>query len=58
MHLHMEFAETRGLLKSKRWKTVVALVFYAASLHLMIQSFPIQITRGNFDFVLPGNSLE
>jgi signal transduction histidine kinase len=57
MHLHMEFAETRGLLHSKRWKAVVAVFFYTASLHLMIKNFPNQITRGHFDFVLPGNSL-
>jgi len=57
LHLHMEFAETRGLLKSKRWKMAVTLFFYAASLHLLIRSFPAQITRGHFDFVLPGDSL-
>src|SRR5271170_4933113 len=28
LHLHMEFAETRGLLKSKRWKMAVTLFFY------------------------------
>ncbi len=58
LHLHMEFAETRGLLKSKSWKRAVALLFYAASLHLLIKSIPLQITRGHFDFVLPGNSLD
>jgi nitrogen-specific signal transduction histidine kinase/Na+-transporting NADH:ubiquinone oxidoreductase subunit NqrE len=57
LHMHMEFAETRGLLKNKRWKSAVALLFYAASLHLVLHSIPIQITRGHFDFVLPGNSL-
>jgi len=57
LHMHMEFAETRGLLNSKRWKNAVALLFYAASLHLVIHSVPIQINSGHFDFVLPGNSL-
>jgi signal transduction histidine kinase len=57
LHLHLEFAETRGLLKNKRWKIAVALFFYAASLHLLIRSLPIPITGGHFDFVLPGNSL-
>jgi signal transduction histidine kinase len=57
LHLHMEFAETRGLLKSKRWKAAVAFFFYAASLHLAIKSVSTQITRGHFDFVLPGDSL-
>ena len=57
LHMHMEFAETRGLLKNKRWKSAVALLFYAASLHLVLHSIPIQVTRGHFDFVLPGNSM-
>ncbi len=57
LHLHMEFAETRGLLKSKRWKMAVAIFFYAASLHLLIKSIPMRLTPGHFDFVLPGDSL-
>src|ERR1700751_725288 len=32
MHLHMEFAEMRGLLRNKRWKYAVLLFFYGASL--------------------------
>jgi signal transduction histidine kinase len=57
MHLHMEFAETRGLLKDKRWKAAVALVFYAASLHVLILSLHMRIVGGQFDFMVPGNSL-
>jgi signal transduction histidine kinase len=57
MHLHMEFAEMRGLLRNKRWKYAVLFFFYAASLHLAIRLFPIQLTAGSFDFVLPANSL-
>jgi signal transduction histidine kinase len=57
LHMHMEFAETRGLLKNKRWKFGVALFFYAASLHLIVHHVPLQISAGNFDFVMPGDSL-
>jgi signal transduction histidine kinase len=57
MHLHMEFAETRGLLRSKRWKYAALLFFYAASLHLATQLFPVQLTGRAFDFVLPAKSL-
>src|ERR1700732_4372670 len=57
MHLHMEFAETRGLLRNKRWKYAVLFFFYVASLHLAIHLLPIQLTAGSFDFVLPANSL-
>src|SRR5262249_41001903 len=58
LHLHMEFAETRGLLKNKRWKLGVALFFYAAALHLILHHVPLQIAAGNFDFVMPGDSLK
>jgi signal transduction histidine kinase len=57
MHLHMEFAETRGLLRNKRWKYAVLFFFYGASLHLAMQLFPIQLTAKSFDFVLPAHSL-
>ena len=57
LHLHMEFAETQGLLKDKRWKLAVAVFFYAASLHLLGRSLSLQTLRGPFDFVMPGNSL-
>src|SRR5215469_2018865 len=36
LHMHMEFAETRGLLTEKRWKRAVLLLFYAGSIHLVI----------------------
>jgi len=57
LHMHMEFAETRGLLSEKRWKRAVLLLFYAASIHLVIHHTPIQITQGRLNFVLPGESL-
>jgi signal transduction histidine kinase len=57
LHMHMEFAETRGLLKIKRWKHAILLLFYAAGIHLVIHSAPIQISGSRFDFLLPGNSL-
>ena len=57
LHMHMEFAETRGLLKDKRWKRAILLLFYAASAHLVIHSVPIRITAPRFNFLLPGESL-
>src|SRR4029077_14727960 len=56
MHLHVEFAETRGMIRQKRWKWAVLFVFYAASFHLAIQFLP-HVTEGGFNFVLPGDSL-
>jgi len=57
MHLHMEFAQTRGLLKDWRWKAAVAVFFYGASLHVLILSMQMRVVVGHFDFTLPGNSL-
>jgi signal transduction histidine kinase len=56
MHLHVEFAETRGLLHDKRWKWTVLFLFYAACFHAATKQFP-HIDAARFDFVLPGDSL-
>src|SRR5579863_9380859 len=56
MHLHAEYAETRGLLHDKRWKWAVLLFFYAAAFHMATHQFPRIATPG-FDFVLPGDTL-
>lgn len=55
MHLHVEFAETRGMIRQKRWKWLVLFLFYAACSHLAIRFLPN--VAGDFDFVLPGDSL-
>jgi len=57
MHLHMEYAETRGLLKNKRWKLAVLFLFYAACLHLAIRRIPLLMQDPQFNFLVPGSSL-
>src|SRR6266849_5108008 len=57
LHLHVEYAETRGLLRSKRWKLAVLLVFYAAGVHLAVQRIPLLYQDPHFDFLVPGRSL-
>jgi signal transduction histidine kinase len=57
LHLHMEYAETRGLLKSKRWKAAVLLIFYAACLHLAYDRIPPLLQDPHFNFLEPGSSL-
>src|SRR2546426_2524026 len=57
LHLHVEYAETRGLLRSKRWKLAVLLVFYAACVHLAVQRIPLLYQDPHFDFLVPGRSL-
>jgi signal transduction histidine kinase len=57
LHLHVEYAETRGLLRSKRWKLAVLLVFYGACVHLAVQRIPLLYQDPHFDFLVPGRSL-
>ena len=57
LHLHMEYAETRGLLQVKAWKRGVLALFYFAGLHLAYHRIPPLLQGGRFDFIAPGNSL-
>ena len=57
MHLHMEYAETRGLLKNKRWKVAVLFLFYAACLHLAVRRIPLLVYAPEFNFLVPGSLL-
>src|SRR5258705_4879027 len=57
MHLHMEYAETRGLLKNKRWKVAVLFLFYAACWHLAVRRIPLLVYAPQFNFLVPGSSL-
>src|ERR1700716_1913457 len=57
LHLHMEYAETRGLLKDKRWKLAVLFLFYAACLHLAARRIPLLLQDPQFNFLVPGSSL-
>jgi signal transduction histidine kinase len=57
LHLHVEYAETRGLLKNKRWKLAVLFLFYAACLHLAIRRIPLLVHDLQFNFLAPGSSL-
>src|SRR6266849_5382308 len=57
LHLHMEYAETRGLLKVKAWKRGVLFLFYAAGLHLAVHRIPSLLEDSHFNFLAPGSSL-
>jgi signal transduction histidine kinase len=57
VHLHMEYAVTRGLLKDKRWRLAVYLLFYAACLHLAYHRIPLLLRDPHFSFLEPGSSL-
>jgi len=57
LHLHMEYAETRGLLKIKRWKLAVLFLSYGACVHLAYQRIPPLLQDSHFNFLEPGSSL-
>jgi signal transduction histidine kinase len=57
LHLHMEYADTRGLLQVKEWKRGVLALFYLAGLHLAVHRIPFLLQEGRFNFVTPGSSL-
>jgi signal transduction histidine kinase len=57
LHLHMEYAETRGLLRIKRWKLAVLLLSYAACVHLAYSRIPSLLHDVHFNFLEPGSSL-
>ena len=57
LHLHMEYAETRGLLRVKAWKRGVLAFFYLVGLHLAVHRIPLLLQDGHFNFIAPGSSL-
>ncbi|GAC1619192.1 MAG: hypothetical protein NVS9B13_08250 [Candidatus Acidiferrum sp.] len=57
VHLHMEYAQTRGLLTHKAWKRAVLIFFYAAGAHLAFHRIPFLLQDGRFDYLVPGRSL-
>jgi signal transduction histidine kinase len=57
VHLHMEYAETRGMLREKRWKWAVLFLFYAACFHLAYHRIPLLLQEPHFNFLVPGSSL-
>jgi signal transduction histidine kinase len=57
LHLHVEYAETRGMLRVKRWKWAVLFLFYAVCFHLAYHRIPVLLQEPHFNFLVPGSSL-
>jgi signal transduction histidine kinase len=57
LHLHAEYAETRGMLRVKRWKWAVLFLFYASCFHLAYHRIPLLLQEPHFNFLVPGSSL-
>jgi signal transduction histidine kinase len=57
IHLHLEFAETRGMLPSRPLKRVVLFAAYAPLLYFGLRVYPHLAASAGFDFQNPGNAL-
>jgi signal transduction histidine kinase len=57
IHLHWEYADTRGMLRSRAAKRIVLLAAYAPALYIALRVYPLLATSPGFDFLIPGNAL-
>jgi signal transduction histidine kinase len=57
IHLHFEYADTRGLLRNRSLKRVSLLAAYAPIVYFGLRVFPQIATAPGFDFLVPGNAL-
>jgi len=56
-HLHLEYADGRGLLRSSANKRLLLAGFYAPVIFFVLRAYPQLTTATSFDFLTPGNSL-
>jgi signal transduction histidine kinase len=57
VHLHLEFAETRGMLRSRPLKRVVLFAAYAPVLYFALRVYPQLAATAGFNYLIPGNAL-
>src|SRR5271163_4702003 len=57
LHLHLEYAETREMLRSRVVKRLVLLAAYAPILYFALRVYPLLAVAPDFDSLVPGNSL-
>ena len=57
VHLHLEYSETRQLLRGRARKRLWLAAFYVPVVYFGLQVYPILLSGRGFDFLTPGNSL-
>ncbi len=57
IHLHFEYADTRGMLTSRTLKRTVLLAAYVPVLYFALRVYPLLADSPGFDFLAPGNVL-
>ena len=57
IHLHLEYADTRGMLGSRALKRTVLLAAYTPVFYFALRAYPLLANSPGFDFLAPGNVL-
>src|SRR5712692_8598541 len=57
IHLHLEYADTRGMLTSRKLKRTVLLAAYTPAFYFALRAYPLLADSPGFDFLVPGNAL-
>src|SRR5579864_4607565 len=57
IHLHFEYADTRGMLANRTLKRTVLLATYVPVLYFALRAYPLLANSPGFDFLVPGNAL-
>jgi signal transduction histidine kinase len=57
IHLHFEYAETRGMLRRRAFKRSVLLASYVPVMYFGLRAYPVLASSPGFDFLVPGNAL-
>jgi signal transduction histidine kinase len=57
IHLHLEYALTRGMLASRTLKRLMLLATYVPVVYFVLRAYPLLANSPGFDFLVPGNAL-
>src|SRR5215470_10715170 len=57
LHLHLEYADTRGLLWSKFNKLIAIALLYAPTFYFALRVYPVLAAGPELNFLEPGNTL-
>jgi signal transduction histidine kinase len=57
VHLHIEYAQMRGMLHGGVLKRAVLLAAYAPVVYFALRTYPLLANSSGFDFLVPGNTL-
>lgn len=57
IHLHLEYAQTREMLRGGTLKRTLLIAAYAPALYFVLRTYPLIANSPGFDFLVPGNAL-